>query len=403
VTDKKEFARWFPAEFITESFPGQFKNWFYALIAMSTVLEDTNPFATVLGFGTLFGEDGRPMHKSWGNAVEFNEGADKIGVDVMRWMYAKQNPTDNLLFGYKSADETRRKFHILLWNVYNFFVTYARVDGWSPSDGSTVSTNVLDQWIVSKLNRLIETVTDDLSRYDAMRAAHAIESFVTDFSQWYIRRCRDRVGPQVSEKTQKDAYYQTTYWVLVTLCKLIAPFVPYLAEEIYTNLTGEESVHLTQWPVVVKDAINDQLEKEMVQARLAVELAHAKRKESKLKVRQPLPSLAIVSPLPLPKSITDCIRAEVNVKRVDVTGGKELSIQLEIALTPDLVAEGEAREVAHKIQMLRKEKGCTINEQIVVTLPETYKQIPKHLLSYIQAKTLAKEITWGETLHISTG
>jgi len=123
--NKKEWEKWFPADFITESFPGQFKNWFYALIAMSTVMEDQPPFKRVLGFGTQLGEDGRPMHKSWGNAIEFNEGADKIGVDVMRWMFARHNPAENMLFGYKKADEVRRQFYLMLWNTYKFFIEYA--------------------------------------------------------------------------------------------------------------------------------------------------------------------------------------------------------------------------------------------------------------------------------------
>ncbi|MDO9027986.1 MAG: class I tRNA ligase family protein, partial [Candidatus Roizmanbacteria bacterium] len=128
LKDKKKWRSWFPVDLITESFPGQFKNWFYAQIAMSTVMENTPPFKRVLGFATLVGEDGRPMHKSWGNAIEFNEGADKIGVDVMRWMFSRHSPADNLLFGYKRADEVRRQFYLMLWNVYKFFVEYANLD-----------------------------------------------------------------------------------------------------------------------------------------------------------------------------------------------------------------------------------------------------------------------------------
>src|SRR3989344_2582584 len=128
LENNAEWKKWFPVNFITESFPGQFKNWFYALVAMSTALENEPPFKTVLGFGTLLGEDGRPMHKSWGNAIEFNEGADKIGVDVMRWMYARQSPEDNMLFGYKHADEVRRQFYLMLWNIYKYFIEYANLD-----------------------------------------------------------------------------------------------------------------------------------------------------------------------------------------------------------------------------------------------------------------------------------
>jgi isoleucyl-tRNA synthetase len=132
-------------QFITESFPGQFKNWFYSLIAMSAVLENQHPFESVLGFATLLAEDGKPMHKSSGNMIEFSEGADKIGVDVMRWIYCRQNPSDNLLFGYKIADEVRRSFHLKIWNVVNFFIGYANMNYWNPElDNSTKSENIID-------------------------------------------------------------------------------------------------------------------------------------------------------------------------------------------------------------------------------------------------------------------
>ena len=129
--DPDHWARWFPADFITESFPGQFRNWFYSMLAMSTVLRRERPFKTIFGYATLFGEDGRAMHKSWGNAIEFNEAAERMGVDVMRWMYARQRPEDNILFGYHAADEARREL-LVLWNVASFFLTYARLaEGWA--------------------------------------------------------------------------------------------------------------------------------------------------------------------------------------------------------------------------------------------------------------------------------
>ena len=132
--DPEYWAKWFPADFITESFPGQFRNWFYSMLAMSTVLKRTEPFKTIFGYALVFGEDGRPMHKSWGNAIEFDEAADRMGVDVMRWMFAKARPEDNILFGWHAADEARREL-LVLWNVYAFFVTYARLDGWTPRTG----------------------------------------------------------------------------------------------------------------------------------------------------------------------------------------------------------------------------------------------------------------------------
>jgi isoleucyl-tRNA synthetase len=131
--DPDYWRQWYPAHWISESFPGQFRNWFYSLLAMATVIENSPPFLENFGYATVFAEDGRPMHKSWGNMIEFNEAADKMGVDVMRWLYCASKPENNLLFGYSRADEVRRQFLIPLWNVYNFFVTYANLDGWEPS------------------------------------------------------------------------------------------------------------------------------------------------------------------------------------------------------------------------------------------------------------------------------
>jgi isoleucyl-tRNA synthetase len=406
TTDKKYWSQWYPADFITESFPGQFKNWFYSMIAMSTVLEQKTCFKSVLGYGSMLGEDGRPMHKSWGNSIEFNEGADKIGVDVMRWMFVKHNPEQNLLFGYRLADETRRKFHLLLWNVYNFFVTYANIDGWSPEKEANATgdkKNILDEWILMRLQLLISSVTLSLEKFNASAASNEIELFVSDLSQWYLRRSRDRVGPASSNEQSKQTFYITSYEVLTTLCRLVAPFTPYLADEIYMNLTGEESVHLSDWPVSKIKFYNSNLDGEMVVARHIVELAHAKRKEEKLKVRQPLATLAVTYAEPISPEVLSLIAQEVNVKKVTYTKGNELSINLDINLTPALEAEGKARELIRNIQMLRKEKGCKIDERISLSLPRVYESLSPPLQAFVQKETLATKLTWGETLNISTG
>ena len=201
------------------------------MIAMSTVLEDTNPFENVLGFATQLGEDGRPMHKSWGNAIEFNEAADKIGSDVMRWMFVRQDPKENMLFGYRLADETRRQFHLKLWNIYNFFFTYANMDAWRPVQSTKYkvqSTDILDKWIRIRLNETIKIVTDSLEKFDPYASSNAIYQFVDDLSVWYIRRSRER---------RNNDFYQTTYYVLLTTSKLLAPFTPFISEIIYKNLT----------------------------------------------------------------------------------------------------------------------------------------------------------------------
>ncbi|MGZ8501681.1 MAG: class I tRNA ligase family protein, partial [Candidatus Limnocylindrales bacterium] len=192
--DPAYWAHWFPADFITESFPGQFRNWFYAMLAMSTVLRRERPFETTFGFATLLGEDGRPMHKSAGNSIEFDEAADRMGVDVMRWMYASARPDDNILFGWHAADEARRGL-LVLWNVYAFFVTYARLAGWTGpgQDGlPRAERPVLDRWILSRMAGVAARVEDRLRDYDAEAATRVIEGAIDDLSTWYLRRSRRR-------------------------------------------------------------------------------------------------------------------------------------------------------------------------------------------------------------------
>ena len=401
LSDKAQWKKWAPADFITESFPGQFKNWFYSLIAMSTVLENKEPFKTVLGFGTLLGEDGRPMHKSWGNAIEFNEGADKIGVDVMRWMYARQNPADNLLFGYKVADETRRRFHLKLWNVYNFFVTYANLDGWKPSKNSKTqklenSKNVLDKWILVRLNQTIKETTDYLEKYDAYSASASIESFLDDVSLWYIRRSRDRVGPAAESKKGKSSFYQTIYHVLVTLSKVLEPFNPFISEEIYKNLTKEESVHLSEWPQEKRLSEEDtKILSEMNTIREVVEKAHAERKEAKIPVRQPLQSIKVVSPDAKPNdAILKVAMDELNVKKINWQKGEELSVKLDTTLTPELEEEAKARELIRKIQEERKRLGTNLTQKVNVT--NDWLPSDKKLVQKIKTKTLAVSLKAGE-------
>lgn len=367
LTDKKEWGKWFPADFITESFPGQFKNWFYALIAMATVMEDTNPFKTVLGFGTLSDEKGQPMHKSKGNMIEFIEGADKIGVDVMRWMYARQNPADNMLFGYHSADEVRRRFHLKIWNVYNFFVTYANLDGFQPSRNSKLS--VLDKWILIRLNQTIKEVTENLEKYDAFAASSEIEKFVDDLSLWYIRRSRDRVGPAAESENDREAFYSTTYFVLVTLSKLFAPFMPFISEFIYTNLTKKESVHLDDWPVAKSIGIRDQeVLAQMQVMRNVVEKVHAQRKESGIPVRQPLAEVKIFGDSAVSdREIIKLGMDELNLKKIVFAQGKE-KIELDTTLTPELKEEAYVRELVRKIQEERKQLGLNLTQRVNVVL-----------------------------------
>jgi len=380
LTDRKEWKKWFPVDFITESFPGQFKNWFYSMIAMSTVLENKNPFKTVLGFATQLGEDGRAMHKSWGNSIEFNEAADKIGSDVMRWMFVRQDPAQNMLFGYKLADETRRQFHLKLWNVYNFFVTYANADGFKPSE-KLDSDNILDRWIRIRLSETIKTVTDYLEKFDPYNSSSAIDIFVDDLSLWYIRRSRER----------KDSdFYNTTHTVLTTLCKILAPFIPFISESIYTNLTKEESVHLATWPEA--EILNEKDVKilnDMKLIRQIVEHWHSIRKERNIPLRQPLVMLQLMDTGL--EAYTDLLKNELNVKNI-VFGSLINNLDLEI--TPELKEEADTRELIRKIQSIRKELGTALNDRIKVTAP--WIPTDKKMLEFLKTKTLCDVLEIGD-------
>jgi isoleucyl-tRNA synthetase len=398
ISKKAEWRKWFPATFITESFPGQFKNWFYSLIAMSTVLENTPPTNTVLGHENVFGEDGRPMHKSWGNSIEFNEGAEAIGVDVMRWMFSSQNPTEKMLFGYKGADEVRRRFYLKLFNIYNFFVTYANADGYEPQKGKIGKkpsvTNVLDRWVLSRLLEVVRKVTDSLDEYNAYRASESIESFIDDFSNWYVRRSRGRVGVAAEDTKDKSDFYDTTYYILVTLSKLLAPFTPFISEIMYMNLTKGESVHLENWPRPA-GRINPKLISDMESVRLVVEKVHSERKDKQIPVRQPLSSFK-TSHKRLGKNLEQLIKDEVNVKKIlwKKIKSDDLKVELDTEITPELEAEAKTRQLIREIQKERKKMGIKLDEEVKVAnswLPEE-----KELLEWIKKTTLSQDLQKGK-------
>lgn len=405
TSDKKYWKKWFPADFITESFPGQFKNWFYSLIAMSTELEDTNPFNCVLGYASVLAEDGRAMHKSWGNAIEFNEGADKMGVDVMRWIYVKHSPERNLLFGYKIADETRRQFHMLLWNSFRFFVNYAFLENWKFDKNAEYKLKPLDEWILSRLNQTVSVTTESLENYDAFMAATELESFVQDLSLWYIRRSRDRIGPSASDLSDKQACYSTLYAVFEALSRLLAPFTPFIADQIYTNITDLESVNLADWPIASE--VNTQLIDDMVIARQICEAAHAKRKEAAIAVKQPLASVTVLGPsggVAKSEGLIELIKDELNVKAVlfDAKASDNLEVKIDTKLTEELELEGMAREFIRSVQGLRKTQGLKIGEKVNVEYVSSDK-LEKALGifdDYIKNKAGIKELKPGESLKI---
>ena len=324
--DPDLWAQWFPADFITESFPGQFRNWFYAMLAMSTVLRREPPFRTIFGYATLFGEDGRPMHKSWGNAIEFDEAAERMGVDVMRWMYASARPDDNILFGWHAADEARRGL-LVLWNVYAFFVTYARLAGWTPASGapSVADRPPLDRWILSRAAGTAAAVEACLRDFDAEAATRVVDTFIDDLSTWYLRLSRRRMSRGAG--TDRDAAFATLHEALVALSRTVAPILPFLSESMYGNLVASvdpaapDSVHLSGWPAAELAPLRDaSLEEAMALARRTVDLARTLRGQAGLKVRQPLARLWVALPGRVRgelDALLELVRAEANVKEVE--------------------------------------------------------------------------------------
>jgi isoleucyl-tRNA synthetase len=324
-TDPDYWRTWFPADFITESFPGQYRNWFYSLLVMSTVLEKKPPFVTILGHGTVRGEDGRPMHKSWGNAIDFNDAAERAGADVMRWIFLLTNPAANVNFGWKTTDETRRRL-LKLWDSYRFFVLYAAAEQWRPTSEvpAVHQRGELDRWLLSRLNTLVEYVRERLDDFHAMDASRAIEDFFEDLSNWYIRRSRPRFWAPGGNAD--PAAMATLHQALVTLISLLAPFMPFLAEELYQNLVhgveegAPESVHLQAYPGVDPALREPELERTMDLTRTVAGLGNAVRKTAGVSVRQPLPALRVAGGSTfseLPDWATAILRDELNVKQVE--------------------------------------------------------------------------------------
>ena len=351
---------WFPAELVCESFPGQFKNWFYALIVMSAVLENTNPTKTVFGFASVKDEKGEEMHKSKGNAIWFDSAVEKIGADPMRWMYARQNPVNDLKFGFKSAEEIKRKL-LTLCNVYTFFDTYcSKGTGFLSAKRNPVPLNILDKWILSKFNNLVKKVTKNLDSYNSMTAVLAIEDFfIEDLSLWYVRRSRKRL---------REGETGTFYYILLNLSKLIAPIMPFFAEEMYSDLKTKdmpESVHLCDWPKA--DKTNDKLEEKMRQVRNIVTLALAERAELKIKVRQPLSELRIMNQeLRSDEELLDLIKQEVNVKNISFDKKLKKAVELDTKITEELKKEGEHREMIRNVNKIRKEMGLTPKDIVII-------------------------------------
>ncbi len=329
LTDHEYWKKWFPAEFITECFPGQFRNWFYSLLAMSTVMENKPPFLTILGHALVKDEKGDDMHKSAGNAIWFEDAAEKMGVDVMRYIFASHNPYNNLNFGFNLGHEILRKM-LTYWNCYSFFVTYAAVDGFNPTEVELDKSKMqlIDKWLLSKLNSLMKKCNKRMENYEVAPVMRMLEEFIDDLSNWYIRTGRRRFWKSENDD-DKTVAYLTLYNALVTLVKLYAPMLPFLSEEMYQNLVrsvdekAPQSIHLCKYPQSKVDLIDQALEDEMQDVIDVVKLGRSARNASAIKIRQPLEKIVVAykgsGERKLNEKLLDILKEELNVKGVEYT------------------------------------------------------------------------------------
>ncbi len=335
--DRDYWQKWYPADWISESFPGQFRNWFYSLLAQSTLMADgVGPFKNLFGYSTLLAEDGREMHKSWGNMIEFNEAANEMGADTMRWLYASCKPEQNLRFGYHVGDETRRRFLIPLWNVYAFLVAYANLDKWEPNGyqglvtgaQSPVGANAqMDRWIVARLHETTLATRTALNSFDSEKATQILEAYLDDLSNWYVRRSRRRFWKSEAD-TDKNAAYATLYHVMVEFIKLLAPFIPFATEVMYQNLVRNVdpdaplSVHHTFYPQADAAMLDHRLLDKMRLAITTASLGRAARASEDIKLRQPLArarvNVATQQEQDDLNELADVLTEEINVKEIEV-------------------------------------------------------------------------------------
>lgn len=367
--NKEEFEKRFPAQFISEAVD-QTRGWFYTLLAISTALFDTNSFENCIVLGHVLDKKGLKMSKSKGNVVDPFDVLDSQGADATRWhFYTASAPWLPTRFSIDDVAEAQRKFLSTLWNVYSFYVLYADLDKFNPLEYKDFkSENVMDKWILSKLNTLIEDVAKNLDEYQITPAALAIEKFTDELSNWYVRRNRSRYWSQELTEDKIGAYV-TLYKVLVTLCQVAAPFIPFITEEIYQNLVvnldpnAPESIHLRLWPEYDTEAVDKDLEATMDLAYSIVKLGRSARNAANIKNRQPLSEM-LVSTAALPDYYGHIIKDELNIKTVKF--GADLSRYVSFEIKPNLPVLGRA--YGKLIPAIRKEIAARNQMELAQTV-----------------------------------
>jgi isoleucyl-tRNA synthetase len=449
--DAETFARSFPADYICEAVD-QTRGWFYTLHAEAVLLNAAGAapeslcFRNVICLGHIQDDKGRKMSKSLGNVVEPMEVLDRHGADALRWyLYTATRPGEARRFSSDLVAESLRRFLLTLWNTYSFFVTYANIDAFDPQVAAAGERSELDRWVLSELHTLVRRVTEHLEAYDPTTAGRAIQSFVEDLSNWYVRRSRRRFW-KTENDADKLAAYHTLYECLVTVAELMAPFTPFVAEEIYQNLvlsvdaSAPESVHLAAWPEADESLVDERLMDDMQLVMRVVSLGRAARSKAGLKVRQPLShATAFVATAQQAKGLerhTDQVLEELNVKGLQVLVLSELfkgsyerpkdllaqlgehdaladdeagyAVAVNGEVTPELADEGLARELVHRIQNARRAAGFDISDHITTYLagPERLARVLARHGDYVRQETLSEELIEGaapDGAHVEEG
>lgn len=388
----EKFEANYPGDFIVE-YIGQVRAWFYYVHAVNIGLFGRNAFKNVIVTGNVAGNDGRKMSKSYGNYTDPNELMDQYSADSLRFLLLSSPLLNGEDFSLqdKEVGDVARKL-TMIWNMYDFFTMYAEVDNWEWNgkleDPSAECTNPLDQWVVSRLHQLVTEVETNMERYDIPNAMKPILPFIEDASNWYVRRSRRRFWKS-EDDGDKAMAYKTLHYVLVRLSYVLAPFTPFLAEELYQKLTGGESVHLQDW--LPAGHVNELVVKDMEEVREYVTQGLSLRAAAKLKVRQPLASVTVPR-LGEFVNFEDILKDELNVKEVKV--GKELALDIE--LTPALFREGLMREVVRNVQTARKAAGLNVDDRIELTLITEDAELAEAIKEYgeeIKNETLAVKLT----------
>lgn len=406
--NKEKFEASFPADFIIEAID-QTRGWFYSLTAVNVALFGKSPWKNLICTGFINAADGKKMSKKLKNYTDPMELMNKTSADSFRFLMLSSPLTngENFALADKDVMDVARKLG-MIWNMYDFFTMYAEVDGWEfngdLSDPLHDLTNPLDIWIVSRLHQLITEVERGLDNYNLQDATKPILPFLDDASNWYVRRSRRRFWKSEDDGDKNDAY-RTLHYVLVRLSYMLAPFTPFLAEELYHNLTGDnESIHLKDW--LPAGEIDNSMLRDMNALRTAVNDGLSKRASEGIKVRQPLASVKLINtisqdtPAEVAQFLIDIAKDELNVKSVEIVTDSESepaqpSVVYDLTITPELKREGLMREIVRHVQSARKQAGLQIDDRIVLSISSDDSEISQAIGAFadvIKSETLAVEL-----------